>query len=252
MACAFPYHQDPHSTLQSISTCLAHLDTAYALICGAAPEQASLCRSLTIDLLTGDSVVPHLGEFIRPVTHCCDLEKMDIWANKIESYAGLWGVGLGGIHLPKLHTLSLRGSPSLLHLPHSVFAAKPHDKVVDAFAGTSPLAYVHMTGQCSEYHESASTDFFEAQHFASVYISTAFRCALTCRSKFGQAGAARYWLARRGICSRHQMSGLDQSTLGRPAHCYELHLLPRLGGAPLSPLSPPSSLSTGAQKLQMI
>ena len=80
-------------------------------------------RSLSVEL-TGDSVVPHLGEFLRPLVSCTELESIDIWANRIESFAGLWGVGLGGIHLPKLHSLSLRGSPCSIHTSRSVFAAK--------------------------------------------------------------------------------------------------------------------------------
>ena len=51
--------------------------------------------------------------------------------------AGLWGVGVGGVYLPKLRSLSLRVSACGLKAPRAVFAANPPDKVVDAFAGTS-------------------------------------------------------------------------------------------------------------------
>ena len=44
-------------------------------------------RSFSVEL-TGDSVIPHLGEFLRPIVHCTELETIDIWAHKIESFAG--------------------------------------------------------------------------------------------------------------------------------------------------------------------
>ena len=54
--------------------------------------------------------------------------------------AGLWGVGVGGVFLPKLRSLSLRVSACGLKAPRAVFAANPPDKVVDAFAGMSGRA----------------------------------------------------------------------------------------------------------------
>ena len=85
--------------------------------------------------LTGSSNIPHLGEFLRPLVHFPELETIEIWANSIGSFAGLWGVGFGSIFLPKLRFMKLRVSPRGFQNPRAVFAANPPDKVVDAFAG---------------------------------------------------------------------------------------------------------------------
>lgn len=81
------------------------------------------------------SKIAHLGEFLRPLIGFTHLETIEIWANHIESFAGLWGVGKGGVHLPELARLSLRVTPRSIHQSPCCFAAKPVDKIVDAFAG---------------------------------------------------------------------------------------------------------------------
>lgn len=85
--------------------------------------------------LTGSSKIPHLGEFLRPLVQFSKLESIEIWANSIGSFAGLWGVGVGSIFLPQLRRMKLRVSPGGFQTPRAVFAANPPDKVVDAFAG---------------------------------------------------------------------------------------------------------------------
>lgn len=91
-------------------------------------------KHLTIEM-TGSLKVAHLGEFLRPLVGFPTLESIDIWVNDIDSFAGLWGVGKGNVFLPNLGRLAIRVSPRSKHAHHCCFAAKPVDKVVDAFAG---------------------------------------------------------------------------------------------------------------------
>lgn len=85
--------------------------------------------------MTGTSKVAHLGEFLRPLVGFTTLESIEIWANDIASFAGLWGVGKGNVYLPNLSRLALRVQPRSKHVAPCCFAANPVDKVVDAFAG---------------------------------------------------------------------------------------------------------------------
>lgn len=101
------------------------------------------CRHLVVEM-TGSSKIPHLGEFLRPLVQFEELDTIEIWANSIESFAGLWGVGVGGVFLPKLRHLKLRANACSFQSPRSVFAANPLDKVVDAFAGASPRFLPHQ------------------------------------------------------------------------------------------------------------
>lgn len=86
--------------------------------------------------MTGGGRIGHLGEFLKPLVRFTALESVDIWATSIDSFAGLWGVGLGGIFLPQLRRLKLRVCVPPHQKPCAVFAANPADRVVDAFAGT--------------------------------------------------------------------------------------------------------------------
>ena len=85
--------------------------------------------------MTGTSKVAHLGEFLRPLVGFTALESIEIWANDIDSFAGLWGVGRGNVFLPNLSRLAIRVQPRSKHVKPCRFAANPVDKVVDAFAG---------------------------------------------------------------------------------------------------------------------
>lgn len=88
--------------------------------------------------MTGNSRIAHLGEFLRPLISFTHLESIEIWANHIDNFAGLWGVGKGGVFLPELARLSLRVKPRSLHELPCCFSTNPVDKVVDAFAGILP------------------------------------------------------------------------------------------------------------------
>lgn len=97
-------------------------------------DEGKCCRHLVIEM-TGSSKIKHLGEFLRPLIGFTQLESIEIWANQIENFAGLWGVGKGGVYLPQLGRLSLRVSPRSIHTPPCCFATNPVDRVVDAFSG---------------------------------------------------------------------------------------------------------------------